>query len=145
MLGTMNVKMQQEDEVAADAGHHPPSLRAEHGVMPAGDDEEEPDQAEDRAGGAGREGGRVDEDGEHAAAGRTEQVDQGVLDRAVHALDDRAVQVQDVHVEGDVDRPEMEEGAREDPPPLPGGDERAIDEVLLSERPDPARERARPS
>ena len=60
----------------------------------------------------------------------------------VHALDDRAVQVQDVHVEGEVDDAEVEERAGDDPPPLALGDQEAVDEVLLPDRANAAPEHA---
>jgi hypothetical protein len=77
-------------------------------------------------------------DGEHAAARRAEQVDRRVLEPAVHALHDRAVEVQHVHVEPEVDQPEVEERAGDDPPPLAIGHEEAVDQVLLAQRPDAA-------
>ena len=86
--------------------------------MAARHDEQEADDAEDRAGRAGGELGAVDEDREHAAAGGAQQVDGGVLEAPVHALGDLAVQVEDVHVEGEVDRAEVHEGAGDDAPPL---------------------------
>ena len=66
----------------------------------------------------------------------------GELDVPVHALDERAVQVQHVHVEGQVERPEVDEGAGEDAPPLAVRDGEGVDEVLLTDRTDASEEPA---
>ena len=79
---------------------------------------------------------------EHAATGGAEQVDRRVLDMPVHPLDDRPIEIEHVHVEAKVDEAQVEERAREDPPPLALGDELGVDEVRLPERADAAPEEA---
>src|SRR5687768_12991919 len=131
---------EQEDQVGADAGHHGPRFAAQDRVVAPRDHEQEAHQAEDGPRCAGGELGGVDQDGEHAATGGAQQKDRGELETPVHPLGDLPVQVEDVHVEGEVHRAEVEEGAGEDAPPLTAGDIEGVDEVLLAERPRAAAE-----
>ena len=102
--------------------------------MPPRHHEREPEEAEDRARRPGRRlVGRGDER-QDAAPGGAEEVDDEVLDVAVHLLDQRPEQVERDHVEGDVRDAEVDERAGEDAPPLPGHHVRAIDEELLDQR-----------
>ena len=98
---------------------HPTRLAPEHRVMAARDDEQQPDEAED---GTRRAPPRTGSGRRRMVStlppGGAEQVDGGVLHAPVHALGDLPVQVEHVHVEGEVERREVEERAGEDPPPL---------------------------
>ena len=96
-------------------------------------------------GSARGEGAGIDQDGEDAPAGRAQQVDHRVLEVPVQALDDRPVQVQDVHVEAEVNEAEMDERAGEDAPPLTIRHFAGVDEVVGTDRSEPVRQRFAPA
>ena len=71
---------------------------------------------------------------------RAEQVDQRVLDVSVHPFHDWPYWYSTNMLKARCDEAEMDEGAREDPPPFARSDRRGEDEVRLADRTDSASE-----
>ena len=92
----------------------------------ASPDEEEAEdgavEAEDGARGSGADGLRMDQDADDAATEAGEEVDDQVAGASEDGFDEWADLVEDVHVEGDVDDAEVEEGGGEETPVLLSAD-----------------------
>ncbi len=90
---------------------------------------------EDRARGADRDRvGRQQQRTERAADQRHE-VDDPEAQLADRGLHQRAEEVQEVHVEGEVQQPGVQEAGADDPPPFAVGDERAEQRAVLVDGP----------
>ncbi len=109
-------------------------LTAQGRVVASTDDEREPEEPEDGPRGTGSRALRGEQDRQDAAAQGTEDVENGVLDPAVELLEDRAKEIEGVHVEGKVQHAQVEEGRGDEPIPLAIGHGRAVHGASLDER-----------
>ncbi len=127
-VGQAEAEDEVDDDQPADARlHHADAARAQlH--------DGRPHQAEDRAGCAqARRGGR--EQGAEGPGQQRYEVDGEEPERADARLEHRPEQVQQVHVEADVDEVLVQERARDEPPVLMAfGDRRPVEHAFVDDR-----------
>ena len=97
---------------------HRPALAIDRMMDPTGR-EQDAEQTEDRAGRADGRGVSTEHEAGGRTGRRTGQVEGQEPERSVPALDDRAREVQRVHVERQVEQVHMEERHRPESPVLP--------------------------
>ena len=116
------VGCETEDDVDHDQQHqlaHDPAALPIDRVVDARGRQQDAEQPEDRPGRPDRRDVATESEAGHRARGGTGQVEQQEPDRPVPALDDRAREVERVHVEAEVEQVAVEQGHAPEAPVLP--------------------------
>ena len=113
----MLIRISSEHQLADDAA----ALPVDRVVDPAGG-QQDPEQPEDRAGRTDRRDVAAEDEARRRTGRGAGEVEREEAPRAVPALDDRAREVQGVHVEDQVEEVAVEQRHRPESPVLPGRD-----------------------